>query len=321
MTFRQRLIITSLFVGASLAELLLSSGCVAVPVDSRHRATAAQVRDVPFEARETDEMRKKVLVLPFLDTELQRSNNVKDVARKTVIDELNDTRNFIVVNTGDLPQDVGAFVKENKEYDVVALSRMASNMGISAIVEGRIVDIRARRMGDEIGLFRKIRAQVDVAVQVRVFAAKTGREIYNGMKKATVESETTRVGDSAYSDRDLQDDPTLVRVGVKKAFRDAMGGIVKSVEKLSWEGRVAMVSGEKIYINSGRLTGIQVGDILKITEEGNEIFDPETGAFIGAAPGRMKGTIEVVSYFGKDGSIAIVHSGSGFKENDHVEIY
>ena len=28
-----------------------------------------------------------------------------------------------------------------------------------------------------------------------------------------------------------------------------------------------------------------------------------------------------ISYFGKDGSIGLVHSGSGFRENDHVELY
>lgn len=293
--------------------------CGSLGLETQHKEATPQVRDVPFQARDTDDMRKKVIVLPFLDTELQRSNNVKEVARRSVIDELNGTRNYIVINNSDLPQDVAGFVKENKEYDIVALSRMAANTGVSAIIEGRILDIRARKNGDEIGVFRKIRATVDVNVQVRVFAAKTGREIYNVTHKATVESEATRMGDEG--DRDLQDDPNLVRVAVRRAFKDAMGGLVKAVEKLSWEGRVAMVTGDKIYINSGRLTGIQIGDILKITEEGTEIFDPESGTFIGSAPGRMKGTIEIVSYFGKDGSIAIVHSGSGFKENDRVEMY
>jgi hypothetical protein len=290
-------------------------------LETNHKEASPQVRDVPYQARDTDDMRKKVIVLPFLDSELQRSNNVKEVARRSVIDELNATRSYLVINNSDLPQDVTGFMKENKEYDIIPISRLASNMGISAIIEGKILDIRAHRMGDEIGLFRKIRAQVDVTVQVVVFAAKTGREIYNVTHKATVDSETTRVGENSFSDSDLQDDPNLVRVGVRRAFKDAMGGIVKAVEKLSWEGRVAMVTGDKIYINSGRLTGIQIGDILKITEEGAEVFDPESGSFLGAAPGRMKGTIEIVSYFGKDGSIAIVHSGSGFKENDRVEMY
>ena len=94
-----------------------------------------------------------------------------------------------------------------------------------------------------------------------------------------------------------------------------------AIDKLSWEGRVALVTGDRIYINAGRLSGIQMGDILKILEKGQEIFDPESGGFLGDSPGRMKGTIEIVSYFGKDGSIGVIHSGSGFKENDKAELY
>ena len=112
---------------------------------------------------------------------------------------------------------------------------------------------------------------------------------------------------------------------MKLAVRDAFMGLIRtiasSIEKLSWEGRVAMVSGERIFINAGRLSGLQVGDILKIAEDGEEVYDPETGRFIGHAPGRMKGTVELVSYFGKDGAIGVVHSGSGFKENDRVQLY
>jgi hypothetical protein len=90
---------------------------------------------------------------------------------------------------------------------------------------------------------------------------------------------------------------------------------------MTWEGRIAMIAGDRVYLNAGRLSGLQINDILKVTEEGKEIYDPQTGRFIGKAPGRMKGTVEVVSYFGKDGAIAVIHSGSGFKENDRVEMY
>ncbi|MDZ4084592.1 MAG: hypothetical protein U1E10_16745, partial [Bdellovibrionales bacterium] len=93
------------------------------------------------------------------------------------------------------------------------------------------------------------------------------------------------------------------------------------VEKLSWEGRVALVKGERVYLNAGRLSGLQVGDILRISEEGEDVHDPETGNYIGRVPGRLKGTVEIVSYFGRDGAIAVLHSGSGFRENDLVELY
>lgn len=296
----------------------LISGCSTSVKKAPQRTV--EVKDVPVDARTGDEMRKRILVLPFLDSELSRSQNVIDLARKAVVSDIVTTRQFIVVSNEDFPQDLAGFLKDNKEYDLAAIGKVATSMGISAIVEGRILEIKARRMGDELGVFRKIKATVDATVQVRVFGSKSGREIYTSVKKATVETEATRVGDGATS-RELAEDPNLVREGVRKAFAATVPGLVKSVEKLSWEGRVALINGDRLYLNAGRISGIQIGDILKITEDGDEVFDPETGLFIGLAPGRMKGTVEVVSYFGKDGAIAVIHSGSGFKENDRVELY
>ena len=97
--------------------------------------------------------------------------------------------------------------------------------------------------------------------------------------------------------------------------------IIRAIEKISWEGRIATIQGERIFINAGRLTGIQLGDILRVTEEGREIYDPASGELIGKVPGRMKGTVEIISYFGKDGAIGLIHSGSGFTENDRVDLY
>jgi hypothetical protein len=307
------------FIVAAFAAL--STGCSLFGGVETKRGEAPTIKEVPFQARDGQELKKKVIVLPFLDSELQRSHNVAEVARRTVVEELVASKNFIVINNSDLNQDLSAFVKESKEYDMVAVTRLAANIGAVAVIEGRILEIRAKRMGDEVGVFRKIRAQVDVTVQIRAFGAKSNREVFNVVRKATAETETTRVGETSYSDRFLQEDPGLVHAGVKQAFRETVGGIVKAVDKLSWEGRIALVSGEKIYINAGRISGIQVGDVLKITEEGSEVFDPDSGAFIGTAPGRMKGTVEVVSYFGKDGALAIIHSGSGFRENDKVQLY
>ena len=100
-----------------------------------------------------------------------------------------------------------------------------------------------------------------------------------------------------------------------------VGSVVKALRKMSWTGRIALVRGEKLYLNAGRMSGLQVGDILRVTEAKEEVFDPETGGFLGTITGRMKGTVEVISYFGKDGAVPLIHSGSGFQENDIVEFY
>ncbi len=97
--------------------------------------------------------------------------------------------------------------------------------------------------------------------------------------------------------------------------------VLASLDKVSWEGRIAAINGDRIYLNVGRVSGLQVGDLLKVTEDGDDVYDPESGSHIGRVPGRLKGTLEVISYFGNDGAIAVIHSGSGFKENDKVELY
>ncbi|MCB0393837.1 MAG: hypothetical protein KDD25_04730, partial [Bdellovibrionales bacterium] len=140
-------------------------------------------------------------------------------------------------------------------------------------------------------------------------------------RSAVIEDSTTRFGAQGASERLLREDPQLVRLSVSRAFESMVPPIVKSIQKLSWEGRIAEITGDQIYVNAGRISGIQVGDILKVVEIGQDIYDPQSGEFLGHAPGRMKGTLEVVSYFGKDGAITVTHSGGGFKAADRVEIY
>ncbi|MCB0412764.1 MAG: hypothetical protein KDD50_00420 [Bdellovibrionales bacterium] len=281
-----------------------------------------EVKDVSYYARsESIGIRKRILVLPFLDANVKRSEQVKEVARRVVVKELLNLRRFVVVKTSDLPGDINTYVNEDKEYNFEKLNRLANAMGISAIVQGKILEIKAERLGDQVGLFRKVRARINTKIEISVMNTKNSRKILSEIRSATVESDSTRVAEYSFSDRFLEEDPQLIQLSVVKAFRSGVVNVAQAIEKINWEGRVAMVSGDRIYVNAGRVSGIQVGDILKITEEGTEVYDPDKGTFLGRAPGRMKGTVEVISYFGKDGSIAVIHSGSGFSENDKVELY
>lgn len=287
------------------------------------RSSSVATRNVPYEARggSDDSPRKRVLVLPFLDDKVDRSRQVAETARRTLVKELAETGHLVIVRHEDIAQNLSQYLNENKDYDLDKLAPLAASMGIAAVIEGKILEIHAKKIGDDVGVFRKIRARIETTVRLRVIAARNGKLILEDTKTGLVEADTTQVGTYSFSDRHLQDDPNLIQLSVARAFRGGLLPIFRAVEKLNWEGRVAMVSGERIYVNAGRLSGLQIGDILKVSEEGDEVFDPETGTYIGRAPGRMKGTLEIVSYFGKDGTIAIIHSGSGFLENDRVMLY
>ena len=55
--------------------------------------------------------------------------------------------------------------------------------------------------------------------------------------------------------------------------------------------------------------------------DGEKIFDPTTGALIGKSKGQVKSTIEIIDYFGNDGSIGVIHSGGSVQIGDIVQLY
>ncbi|MBX9766122.1 MAG: hypothetical protein K2X47_02535 [Bdellovibrionales bacterium] len=280
-----------------------------------------QVRDVSLKARpDLLEPRRRVIVLPFLDQSIHRSSQVADVARKTLIRQLLSSDQVVIVDPQDFPKDLSGF-RKGEEYDIEGIAKIAANLGVAAIIEGKILEVKARKLGDQVGVFRQVRAQHEATIRLRMAATKNSREVFNENRSAQVEAQTTLVGSRSSGDGQLAEDPSLVRESVNKAFKTVAGPLLQILRKLSWEGRIATVSGDRIYINAGRVSGLQMGDILKVMDVGQDVHDPESGELIGRAPGRVKGTIEVISYFGKDGSVAVVHSGSGFIENDHVELY
>lgn len=286
------------------------------------KQAAPEVRDVPFEARDSRDapLRKRVMVLPFIDGGASKSEAAAQAARDAFLRQMRKTDEFVVIANTDFPRDVMSFLR-GEEYDLESMAKIASAMGVSAIIEGRIIDVRARRVGDEVGLVRKVRARMAAKVQVRMINARNGGITLNEVREAEAEEATTRVGERAVTDLQLEDDPALIQSVIAKAFSTIIPKIGNTVEKLSWEGRVALIKGDRVYVNAGRLSGLQIGDILRVSEEGEDVHDPESGSYIGRVPGRLKGTVEVISYFGRDGAISVVHSGSGFRENDLVELY
>lgn len=264
--------------------------------------------------------RKRVLVLPFLDQEPDRSPVFRERARQAFLIELNKTGELLAVNSDELKIDPAKYV-ERGEYRLKDIAPAARGLGVAVILEGKILDLRVKRTSGSIGIVRKLTTAFEAQVSVRMMSARGGKEIFNTVKTVTVEQDNIRVAERVEADRFIRENPEIMEIIVRDAFLDFIPQILGALSKVTWEGRIAALSGDRIYINVGRLSGVQVGDLLKVYEEGEDVFDPEFGSHIGKVSGRLKGTLEVVSFFGNDGAVAIIHSGAGFKENDRVEIY
>lgn len=294
-------------------------GCASV--DRSSPVVRREIKDVSFEARKEDSSpRKRLMVLPFLDISDTRPQELRDRARSAFISDLNRSGEVVALDSKELNVDLGK-MKDAGQYKLAEIGKAAQALGVGAVLEGKVVDIRIKRKADNVGVVRNLSTVFEVVAQVRVVTGRGGREVFNTVKTVTVEEHGVRVAERVEADKFLSKNPEMIAVIVKDAFLDFTQQVLASLDKVTWEGRIAAINGDRIYLNVGRISGLQVGDLLKVTEDGDDVYDPESGTHIGRVPGRLKGTLEVISYFGNDGSIAVIHSGSGFKENDRVEIY
>ncbi len=265
-------------------------------------------------------VKKKVALLPFFNESPFESEDLEVNATEELRMELTRSGEFIVD-----PSSAKLFGPSKEIYvgggmKLVQLTRQAKIAGINFIIFGRVIDARVREKSDEIGIVRQTKSYTESKVEVRVFDVNAGKEIYTETLNGYADDSTYRFFASDREDY-LSYRRDLLRYAVRVVVRKSIPKILELASKLDWVGRVAKIIGTKVYLNAGRESGINIGDILKIITEGTEIYDPETGALIGMSKGDMKGTIEIVDYFGTDGSIAILHSGGQVLEGDFVQLY
>lgn len=265
-------------------------------------------------------IKKRVALLTIFNESPYGEDDLGIVATEELRGELSRTGEFVVD-----PMAAKIFGSSKEIYagggsKLVQLARQAKVAGVNFVLFGRITEARVREKNDEIGIVRKTKAYTESKLELKIFDVNSGKEIYSDITRGHADDSSYRFFSSTPEDN-IEYRRDLLRYGVKVAVRKSIPSIMAIAEKLDWIGRVAKIVGNKIYINAGRQSGINIGDVLKVITEGQEIFDPETGALLGMSKGEIKGTLEVIDYFGEDGAIAVLHSGGSVVEGDFVQLY
>lgn len=266
-----------------------------------------------------EEFKKRVILLPMKNQTVLADEVVMRESRKAFTEVLEKSHSVILVSPDELKSNL--LNSEGKPYAADIFIAKARQAGVPALIESHLLDLKVERLGDQVGLFRTLKVVIKAKVRVRVLATNSGQNLFDETRNGELETEMTRVAQYPSTDKFLQEDPLIVSEVVGEVLKAMTPPLIASLKKLSWEGRIAMIQGERIYLNAGRMTGLRPGDLLRVFEPGKDVFDPATGLVIGRLSGRMKGTLEVIGYFGKDGAVSVVHSGSGFLENDLVQLY
>ncbi|NUM89226.1 MAG: hypothetical protein HUU37_08495 [Bdellovibrionales bacterium] len=264
-------------------------------------------------------LRKRTVVLPFWnDTPIKGRFEVtgKNILREILLEQ----NRVNLVDERDISLRSQDFYLDSERLNVQHAAENGKKWGVSMIVLGRIHKIVVRRKDDNVGVLRPSTAVAAVSLEVRLVDVASGKEVALGQGAGTAESGSLNLF-GGRSDDSEESRNEIVTAAIEDAVRKALPQINREIDRIQWAGKIARISGNKVYVNAGRATGLAVGDILKVSSLGQDIFDPDTGLFLGRSQGDLKGTLEVVEFFGEDGSISRVHSGGNFNEGDQVQLY
>jgi hypothetical protein len=108
---------------------------------------------------------------------------------------------------------------------------------------------------------------------------------------------------------------------LEKLVAEMVSDLEKRAARYVWSSRVAMVEGNRIYLSSGKASGLKKGDIFMVHGPGREIIHPTAKVSMGFQQGPYKGKVRVVSLFGQDAAEATVVETSGkIQPNDLITL-
>ncbi len=286
------------------------------PLDP-NRVTSAPKRGV---VKDFNPIRKKVALLSFFNEAPLGGEDLSIQATEEFRREIMRSRDYLVDPTAAQIFGSSKDIYSGGGVKLAQLTRKAKMAGVNLVVFGRITEARIRQASDEIGFVRKTKALAETKVEIKVFDVISSKELLSDVVDGTINDDNFRFY-LTEQEENLAYRQDLLRYSARVAVRKFLPRMLQVGAKLDWTGRVAKIIGTKIYVNAGRESGIHIGDILKVVNEGQDVYDPETGALIGVSKGDVKGTLEVMDYFGPDGAIAILHSGGSVTEGDFVQLY
>ncbi|MFW5887792.1 MAG: hypothetical protein ACOCUH_03235 [Bacteriovoracia bacterium] len=286
----------------------------------RRNSSGNPIRNKQYDPARFAGIKKKIALLSFFNESPYGGEDLAVTATEELRREISRTGDFLIDPEGEKLFGSSKEIYSGGGMKLAQMARKAKLSGINLVVFGRIRQARIRQKMDEIGFVRQTKSYAEAELEIKAFDVSSNKEIFTSTFPANTDDKTFHFYAEDQEGK-LNYRQQLLRYTVKVAARRAVPKLMKLASKMNWTGRVAKIIGSKIYVNAGRQSGLNVGDVLKVITEGREIFDPETGALLGISKGEVKGTLEIIDYFGPDGSIAILHSGGSVTEGDFVELY
>ncbi|MCX8021324.1 MAG: hypothetical protein N2745_00940 [Syntrophorhabdaceae bacterium] len=246
-------------------------------------------------------MKRKVIVLPLEDLTNYKNEGLGELATKRLISRLEGTGAIICIDPNTI-SDKSISTERN------ALKSISELYGIQAVLKGSISDVFTSSSKIE-GKDEKETSFAMSKISIDIFSTDTGT-ILKQLSGRNPISLTREKGE-------MSTEKAKIRA-IDLAIEMIADDLLKAVLTIDWHARVASIEEGKVYINAGRLSGLDKGNLLDVYEPGEEIIDTKTKMPLGRTKGKYKGELEIAELFGIDASLAKIRKGSDFSPTDLV---
>jgi len=222
--------------------------------------------------------------------------------------ELQQTGRFIVVERKELnsvltEQDLGASGRVSK----ATAAKVGQLLGAQYLVVGIISEFEEKSsqtgggLGGRIGTVGVLlgggKTSAHIGIDLRLVDSTTGAivQAHKAVGKQTGFGIAGGLSYKGFAAGGGHRQKTAVGRAVRQILTQMVGYIVRDMEAVPWQARVAAVRGDKTYINAGANMNVGAGAMFEVT--GEPITDPETGAVIAA--GETVAKIQVVKVLPK----------------------
>ena len=256
-------------------------------------------------------LKRKICVVDFEDRTGPQMEKYGELAALRLFQELETTQRVVLVDREVVRE---ALARERIEPEGLlephAMKRAHQLLGIQAFIAGSISDLHVASSAP-VGESGIKSSMASARIELRLIDASTANLLRTFIAK---NPSFTSVETGLHSDH------RSILKAIDYDMGQVVDGMLRYLDFLEWSSTVARVEHEKVYINSGRLTGLRVGDILDVYEPGEEIINPITQFSLGWTTGERKGRVMVTHLFGVDASIAKPINGAGFTADDIIKI-
>ncbi len=255
----------------------------------------------PAIAYPSPKMKRRVLVLPLADTTNYKEEHLDEMTTKKLIGRLENSGAIIVVDSHTLNLSSDPSSPE-------VMKTLNELYGIQAVIKGTLSDVYATTSKIEGGSDKEVSFAL-AKISLDIYDTETGK-VLRQMSARNPFFLSRENGDMSSEKAKIK--------AVDLAIELIADDLLSKLLSLDWHARIASVETDKVFLNAGRLSGLQKGDILEVYSPGAQIVDKTTSLPLGKTKGIYKGDVEVVEVFGVDASWAKITKAASFAPTDLV---